>query len=134
MSCVVESMKLIEMKENEIDKMLALEREYINDIQDLRDALEEEQELQVSLEEKLESIEESHNEIICKLTKERDLALTKLSSPITNYNGTCATNSTSCEASILKENIELRIQLEFLTSMENWKKFMKSYLALTGIF
>jgi hypothetical protein len=28
----------------------------------------------------------------------------------------CATNSTSCEASILKENVELRAQLELLTS------------------
>jgi hypothetical protein len=70
MSCAIESTKLIDMKENEIDKMLALECEYVNDIQDLKDALEEEQELQVSIEEKLESTEESHNEIIVELTKE----------------------------------------------------------------
>ena len=33
-----------------------------------------------------------------------------------NANDACATNSTSCEASILKENVELRAQLELLTS------------------
>ena len=41
-------------------------------------ALEEEQELRVSLEEKLETIEESHNETISKLIKERDHALAKI--------------------------------------------------------
>jgi hypothetical protein len=51
-----------------------------------------------------------------KLTKERDLALSKLSSPIAHDNDACATNSISCEASILKENVELRSQLELLTS------------------
>jgi hypothetical protein len=91
--------------------MLALEHEYVNDIQDLKDALEEVQELRVSLEEKLESIEESHNKIIAKLTKECYIALAKLSSPIANNNDACATKSTSCEASILKENIDLRDQL-----------------------
>jgi hypothetical protein len=58
----------------------------------------------------------SHNEIIAKLTKEHDLPLAKLSSPIANDNDACATNSTSYEASILKENVELRAQLELLTS------------------
>jgi hypothetical protein len=37
-----------------------------------------------------------------------------------SINDACATNSTSCEASILKENVELRAQLELLTS--NYKK------------
>jgi hypothetical protein len=134
MSCAIESMKLIEMKENEIDKMLALEFVYVNDVQDLKDALEEEKELRVSLYEKIESME-SHNEIISKLTKERDLALAKLSSPIANDNDARATNSTSCEASILKENVELRAKLQLLTSKYgNWKKVMKSYLALMRIF
>ena len=45
----------------------------------LEGALEEEQETRVSLEEKLESIEESHNEIIAKLIKERDHAIAKYS-------------------------------------------------------
>ena len=35
---------------------------------------------------------------------------------MSNVNDACATNSTTCEASILKENVELRAQLELLTS------------------
>jgi hypothetical protein len=116
MSCAIESTKLIEMKEAQINKMFSLKHEYANDIHDLKCALEDEQELQVSLEEKLESIEESCNEIISKLTKEHDLALAKLSYPIGNDNDAFSTNSTSCEASILKENVELRAQLELLIS------------------
>ena len=49
-----------------------IEREDANEKASLEDALEEEQETRVSLEEKLESIKESHNEIIAKLIKERD--------------------------------------------------------------
>ena len=41
--------------------------------------------------------------------------LAKLSSSISNINDACATNSTSCEASILNENVELKAQLELLT-------------------
>jgi hypothetical protein len=44
----------------------------------------------------------------------KDLA--KMSSPIIIDNDACATNSTSCEASILKENVELKAQLDLLTS------------------
>jgi hypothetical protein len=61
-SSAIESQKIIEKK-------CRLEREYANDIGSLENSLEEEQELQVSLDEKLESIEGSHNEIISKLTK-----------------------------------------------------------------
>ena len=110
--------------------------------------LEEEQETWASLEKKLESIEESHNEIIAKIIKERDHAhakykvtknenarlndeLAKLSSSIPKVNDACATNSTSCEASIMKENVELRAQLELLTSKyekleENHEKLSSS--------
>ena len=42
--------------------------------------------------------------------------LAKLSSSIPNVNDACATNPISCEASILKENVELRAQLELLNS------------------
>ena len=42
--------------------------------------------------------------------------LAKFSSSIPNVNDVCATNSTSYEASILKENVELKAQLELLTS------------------
>jgi hypothetical protein len=39
-----------------------------------------------------------------------------LISPIANDNDACATNSTSCEVSILKKNVELRAQLDLITS------------------
>ena len=54
-----------------------IEREVAIDMASLENALEEEQETRVSLEEKLETIEESHNELNSKLIKERDRALAK---------------------------------------------------------
>jgi hypothetical protein len=51
-----------------------------------------------------------------------------------SFNDACATNSTSCEASMFKENVELRAQLELLTS--NYMKLeesMKRSWALMGI-
>jgi hypothetical protein len=42
----------------------------------------------------------------------------------------CATNSTSCEASILKENVELRAQLVLLT--RNYGKLEKSHGKLSS--
>ena len=40
-------------------------------------ALEEEQETRAALESRLESLDESHNEVLAKLTKERDHAKAK---------------------------------------------------------
>ena len=75
----------------------------------------------------------SHDQLQTQLSKNDELA--KLSSSISNIDDACATNSTSREASILKENVELRAQLELLTSKYgNWKKVMKSSLALMRIF
>ena len=42
----------------------------------------------------------------------------------------CATNSNSCEASTLKENVELRAQLELLTS--NYRELEESHKKLSG--
>ena len=140
-----------------IERKDAMEKAY------LENALVEEQETRVDLEEKLENIEESHEAIITKLIKERDHAIVKykvlkkekvefgvgnarliedierrdkahkalecehsllilshdqlqtqlskndefvMSSSIPNVNDACATNSTSCEASILKQNVD----------------------------
>ncbi|KAK1615265.1 hypothetical protein QYE76_020782 [Lolium multiflorum] len=49
------------------------------------------------------------------------IELPKLPSSCAIIDNACATNSTSCEASILKENVELRAQLALLTS--NYEKF-----------
>src|SRR5664279_2265113 len=129
MSTLVERGLTIKALETSLDEKGRIEREDAHEKASLTITLEEEQEHRVSLEEELESIEESHNEIVANLTKERDHALveakdlkrkynelTKLSSSMANINDACATNSTSCEASTLKENVELRAQLEWLTS------------------
>ncbi|KAE8799189.1 hypothetical protein D1007_25475 [Hordeum vulgare] len=69
---------------------------------------------------------ESHAELEASYAKE----LAKLPSPLIVNNDACATNSTSCEASILKENIELRDQLELLSS--NYGKLEESHVMLTS--
>ena len=160
----IESQKLIEMHENTILKMGALEREYADEIGSLKDELEEEQTTKESLEEtfslELSRIKENHDRDLevandLKLKNDKlvfvnaklledfeqlkngsrviESALTKLTesheqlkasylkehanlpSPIATNDDACATNSTSCEASILEENVELRAQLELLT-------------------
>ena len=61
----------------------------------------------------LTKLTESHEQLKASYLKDH----AKLPSPIDIVNDdACATNSTSCEASILKENVELRTQLELLTS------------------
>src|SRR4051812_3957962 len=50
---------------------------------------------------------ESHEQLKASYSKE----LAKLPSPLANNDDACATNSISCEASILEENVELRINL-----------------------
>ncbi|KAK1621101.1 hypothetical protein QYE76_026618 [Lolium multiflorum] len=172
LTTAIESQKLIWMHENTIDKKGALEREYADDVASLKNDLEEEQETVASLEEQLQTLEVSQNEIFAKLTKERDHAKAKFKllknekfkvgvghdklvkdlddldkahkalesehSILTksyeqlqasylkehamlpslldmSCDDACATNSTSCEASILKENVDLRAQLDLLT-------------------
>src|SRR5664279_5796081 len=143
MHTLVERGLTIETLETSLDEKGRIETEDALEKSSLTVTLEEEQELRVSLEEKLESIEESHHKIIAKLTKERDHALevamdlkrkynelVKLSSSIANINDACATNSTSCEASTLKENVELRAQLERLTS--NYGKLEETHEKLSS--
>src|SRR3954465_5245169 len=55
---------------------------------------------------------ESHAQLKASYLKE----LAMSSSPSVILDDACATNSISCEASILKENVELKAQLELLTS------------------
>ena len=51
-------------------------------------------------------------------------------SPLVVNDDTCATNSITCEASILKENVELRAQLELLSS--NYGRLEESHVKLTS--
>ncbi|KAE8821267.1 hypothetical protein D1007_00652 [Hordeum vulgare] len=69
---------------------------------------------------------ESHAQLEASYAKE----LAKLPSALVVNDDACATNSLSCEASILKENVELRAQLELLSS--NYGKLQESHVMLTS--
>ena len=83
---------------------------------ELEDAFEKERSLRASLEEKLSSLEETYAICISKLRRDNELSLALANDLKAKNDDACATNSISCEASILKENVELRAQLELLTS------------------
>jgi prefoldin subunit 5 len=55
-----------------------LEKEYVHEIASLKESLEGEEDEQATLEEKFDSIEETNNEVIDKLIKERDHACAKV--------------------------------------------------------
>ena len=74
----------------------------------------------------LVELTESHAQLEASYLKE----LAKLPSPLIVNDDACATNSISCEASILKENVELRAQLELLTS--NYGKLEESHEKLSS--
>ena len=63
---------------NTIQQKEIFDRENADEISTLSLALEEEEETRAALESKLESLDESHNEVLAKLTKERDHAKAKL--------------------------------------------------------
>ncbi|KAE8815969.1 hypothetical protein D1007_06507 [Hordeum vulgare] len=69
---------------------------------------------------------ESHAQLEASYAEE----LAKLPSPLIVNNDACATNYTSCEASILKENVELRGQVKLLSS--NYGKLEESHVMLTS--
>ena len=60
-----------------LEKKEEYEREYVDEISTLNVALEEEHDLRVSLEENLDSIEESQNETMSKLIEDPDHAIDK---------------------------------------------------------
>jgi len=69
---------------------------------------------------------ESHAQLKASYLKE----LAMLSSPSVILDDACATNSISCEASILKENIELKARLGLLTS--KYEKLEESHEKLSS--
>ena len=80
METLIEHGLTIKALEASLEEKGKIERDDAMEKASLEDALEEEQVTRVSLEEKLESIEESHNEIIAKLIKERDHQLLNIKS------------------------------------------------------
>ena len=77
METLIERGETIEALEASLEEKGKIERDDAMEKASLEDALEEEQETCASLEEKLDSIEESQNEIIAKIIKERDHAHAK---------------------------------------------------------
>jgi hypothetical protein len=149
-----ESNKIIEDHENTIFKMQGHARDYADEIADLKEALEEEQTTKESLEEtftlELSKVKKSHEgsfevendsrvvlsePIILTESHEQLKAsnsneLTKIHSPLSINDDACATNSTSCEASILKENVELTAQFDLLST--NYGKLEESHGKLSS--
>ncbi|KAI4995887.1 hypothetical protein ZWY2020_037975 [Hordeum vulgare] len=69
---------------------------------------------------------DSHGQLEASYAK----VLAKLPYPLIANDDACATNSTSCEAYILKENVDLRAQLELISS--NYGKLEESHVMLTS--
>ena len=65
------------MAQDLLEEKGRLEREYASDIAALTSALEEEQEHRASLEERLESLDETNDEIIAKVIKDKELFIAK---------------------------------------------------------
>jgi hypothetical protein len=61
-----------------LDEQRRLEKEYVHEIVSSKDSLEGEEEERSTLEEKLDSIEKTNNELIAKLAKKRDHARAKV--------------------------------------------------------
>ncbi|KAK1666659.1 hypothetical protein QYE76_054818 [Lolium multiflorum] len=78
------------------------------------------------IESALTKLTESHEQLKASYLKVH----ANLPSPIAIDNDACATNSTSCEASTLKENVELRAQLDLLTS--NYGKLEENHGKLSS--
>jgi hypothetical protein len=69
---------------------------------------------------------ESHAQLKASYSKE----ISKMSSPIVSNDDACATNSICFEASILKENVELKAQLALLSS--KYEKLVESHEKLSS--
>ena len=148
----IESQNIINMHEDTIEKLESLSnylREALDEEQTTKKALEEiftikmsrvkkdhDRALEVANDLKLKNdklgfvhtkLTESHEQLKASYLKEHS----KLPSPLDFANNdACVTNSTSCEALILKENVELRAQLDLLTS--NYGKLEESHGKLSS--
>ena len=108
--------KLIEERDNAISKYKKLKKEKVEfGVGNARliEDIERRDKAQKALEREHSLLILSHDQLQTQLSKNDELVMP---SSISNANDACATNSTSCEASILKENVGLRAQLVLLTS------------------
>ena len=97
---------------------------------ELEDVFEKERSLRASLEEKLSSLEETYTICISKLRRDNELSLGLANDLKAKNDDACATNSIFCEASILKENVELKAQLELVT--RNYDKLEETHEKLSS--
>ena len=77
MTTLFELKETFEAMETRCHEGWGLARDSAGEVHNLENALEEEQETRVALEERLESSEELNNEVIAKLTKKHDHAIAK---------------------------------------------------------
>jgi hypothetical protein len=101
------------------DKLVFVNAKLLEDIEHLKNG-------SMDVESALTKLTESHELLKASYLKE----CSSLPSPLAINDDACATNSTSCEASILKENVELRAQLELLTS--KYEKLEKNHEKLSS--
>ena len=122
--------KLIEERDHAISKCKMLKKEKVEfGVGNARliEDIERRDKAQKALEREHSLLILSHDQLQTQLSKNDELVMP---SSIPNVNDACATNSTSCEASSLKENAELRAQLELLTS--KYRKLEESHEKLSS--
>lgn len=123
-------------KSEQLEHELAMAHQCISDLRSLKEEIEV---THCKLKEDFEPLDLEYKKVkgeLIKLSKSHEeLQAThaeSLASTCSSHidNDACATNSILCEASILKENVDLRTQLDLLTS--NYGKLEESYEKLSG--
>ena len=123
-------------KSEQLEHELAMAHQCLSDLRSLKEEIEV---THCKLKEDFEHLDLGYKNVKGELTKlsksHEELQAThaeSLASTCSSHidNDACATNSILCEASILKENVELRTQLDLLTS--NYGKLGESHKKLSG--
>ena len=123
-------------KSEQLEHELAMAHQCLSDLRSLKEEIEV---THCKLKEDFEHLDLDYKKVKGELTKlsmsHEKLQAThaeSLASTCSSHidNDACATNSILCEASILKENVELRTQLDLLTS--NYGKLEESHKKLSG--
>jgi hypothetical protein len=123
-------------KSEQLEHDLAMAHQCLSDLRSLKEEIEV---THCKLKEDFEHLDLGYKNVKGELTKlsksHEELQATHAESLVSTCsshidNDACATNSILCEASILKENVELRTQLDLLTS--NYRKLEESHKKLSG--
>ena len=123
-------------KSEQLEHELAKAHQSLSDLRSLKEEIEV---THCKLKEDFEHLDLGYKNVKGELTRlsksHEELQATHAKSLVSTCsshidNDACATNSILCEASILKENVELRTQLDLLTS--NYGKLEESHEKLSG--